>query len=210
MHPKVDFGAFIYQISILRNFIMSTVQKINKNSSNSNHASLHEEPPSSDAVQMDPTLHLVKKLTDKGEYARALDVLSKYTTNPETLNSRGVCLLRMHKFAEAIGPFRMAALNMGSMQVHEHIASHIKINFAIALFFGGFPAGGLDTLSEFKHSENDPGVSMLRKQAELWEQSMSPWRRFYWRVTRIAPAKAPPTPKDPIGRFVWDLKENES
>lgn len=162
-----------------------------------------------DHLLLDRELRSIKNLTSAGEFAKALDVLSKFSTNPENLNCRGVCLLRLRKYAEAIGPFRLAALDLGTMQVHKSIATHIKINFAIALFFGGFPAGGVSTLAELGQVDLAPGAIMLRQQIRLWEQGMSSWQRLYWRLTRIAPAIAPSPPEFPIGQFIWDLTETD-
>jgi hypothetical protein len=166
---------------------------------------LSSSETNTDFVQLDPTQRSVKKLTDKGEYTRALDLLSDHTTDTQLLNSRGVCLLRLGKFAAAISPLRMAALNLGTMQVHQHIGTHIKVNFAIALFFGGFPAGGLSTLSEFEHADDDPGVTMLRKQARLWEQRMNLLQRLFWKLS-LEPSVEPLPPEYPVGQFVWDVK----
>lgn len=156
--------------------------------------------------KLDPKLRLIKNLTDNAEYRRALDVLSKNTTEPEELNCRGVCLLRMHEFVQAISPLRMVALNSRTLRLHEHIAEHIKINYSIALFFGGEPSGGLDTLAEAKPSENNPSVLMLRRQAKRWAEGMNLFRRIDWYLNRIAPPKGPVPPSEPLGQFLWDIK----
>ncbi len=186
---------------------MSTYTKTKSHTSNSTQNPLQSPGSTSDLERLDPKLRLVKNLTDRGEYKLALEALSKHTTDPEVLNCRGVCLLRMHGFVEAISPLRMVALNSSTFHVHEHVANHIKINFAIALFFGGEPGGGLDTLAEVKHSLDDPSVLMLRRQTKHWVQGMNLFRRMDWYLNRIAPKQGPIPPGEPIGRFVWDLEE---
>lgn len=158
-------------------------------------------------LQLDPKLRLVKSLTDKGEYKHALDALSKNTTDHEVLNCRGVCLLRMREFAQAINPLRMVALNSSTFQVREAIPSHIKINFALALFFGGEPAGAMETLSQIKPPEDDPCVMMIRSYAKQWVKQMSLLRRVDWYLNRIAPKQGPSLPDEPVGRFIWDLEQ---
>ena len=155
---------------------------------------------------LSPKLRLVKALTDKEEYRRALEALSNNTADPEELNCRGVCLLRMGEFAQAISPLRMAALNSKTLRIHEHVAYHIKINYALALFFGGEPGGGLDALGEFKASQDDPSVLMLRRQLKQWVEGMKLLRRIDWYLNRIAPPKGPVPPNEPIGQFLWDLE----
>lgn len=159
-------------------------------------------------ASLDPKLSLVKNFTDRGEYERALELLTKQPTAPEVLNCRGVCLLRMKKFESALSPLRIVALNSSINHVHKHVASHIKLNFAIALFFGGHPGGGLETLSEAEFSELDPTVQILRRQTKLWVQQMSLFQRVDWYLNRIAPKQGPKAPDEPMGRFVWDLESS--
>ena len=93
------------------------------------------------------------------------------------------------------------SLTSGLMIRHIHVNKALKI----ALFFGGFPAGGLSTLSEFEHADDDPGVTMLRKQARLWEQRMNLLQRLFWKLS-LEPSVEPLPPEYPVGQFVWDVK----
>lgn len=186
---------------------MSSTTKTKTRVTNSSQGLLQPLPTTIDAYQLDPKLRLVKSLTDKGEYDRALEALSKNSTDPEVLNCRGVCLLRMHEFAKAISPLRMVALNPSTFHLKENVAMHIKINLAIALFFGGEPGGGLDTLAEIKNSENDPEVLMIHRHTKRWVQEMNLFRRLDWYLNRIAPKKGPVPPVEPIGRFLWDIEK---
>lgn len=186
---------------------MSSNTHTKTRATNSSPGILQSLPSTSDACQLDPQLRLVKSLTDKGEYIRALEALSKNSTDPEVLNCRGVCLLRMHEFAKAISPLRMAALNPSTFHLKESVASHIKVNLATALFFGGEPGGGLDTLAEVKNSENDPGALMIHRHTKQWVQQMNLFRRLDWYLNRIAPKNGPVPPLEPIGRFLWDLEK---
>ncbi|WP_145080882.1 hypothetical protein [Aureliella helgolandensis] len=157
----------------------------------------------------DPKLRSIKQLTDRGEYKLALERLSKSTSDHESMNCRGVCLLRMREFSKAIGPLRLIALNASTFRVHDEVAKHIKLNFALALFFGGEAAGGLETLSQIDGTESDPSAMMMRQQARQWSSSMSWFRRLDWYLNRIAPKQGPIAPDEPVGRFVWDLDRTE-
>ena len=185
---------------------MITYSKTKSHASNATQNPMQSPGSTSGLERLDPKLRLVKNLTDKEEFKRALEALSKNTMDPELLNCRGVCLLRLREFPQAISPFRMAALNPSTFHVHAHVANHIKINFAIALFFGGEPKGGLEALAEVKHSENDPSVLMLHRQTKLWVRDMSLFRRLDWYLNRVAPKKGPTPPIERIGRFVWELE----
>ncbi|MCA9132081.1 MAG: hypothetical protein KDA45_02965 [Planctomycetales bacterium] len=154
--------------------------------------------------KLDPKLKIVKNLAEQGEYERAFRALPSRPGDHEVQNCRAVCLMRMHKFAQAIGPLRTVALNTSTFRVRSEVADHIKINFAIALFFGGEPLGGLEVLGELK-MEQDPSVQMVRAAAKQWSAEMSFFRRLDWYFNRVAPKQGPRAPAEPVGRFLWEL-----
>ncbi len=164
--------------------------------------------PASDAVfaKLDTRLKQVKLLTDQGNYQRAFDAIPSNSTDLEVLNCRAVCLMRTGKFAQAIVPLRSIALNTSTFHLRPEIPEHIKINFAIALFFGGEPAGGLDALADIKR-EDDPQVKLLRARAKAWAASMSWLRRLDWYVNRVAPKQGPTHGPDAIGYLAWELND---
>ncbi len=140
----------------------------------------------------------------KGEYQLALGVLPAANQDIEVRNICAVCLMRMNRFKEAIGLLRTVTLNTQINRVREDVADHIRINFAIALFFGGQPAGGLEALQEIDR-ENDSSVIMLREQTRRWVSQMTFWRRLDWRMSRIAPRTLPVPPDAPLGKCFWDV-----
>ncbi len=155
-------------------------------------------------ADLDPRLKVVKSCTDKGDYERALSVIPGNSMEPEIQNCRAVCHMRLNRFSHAIGPLRMAALDTSTFHLRNSTPSHIKINFSFALFFGGEPAGGLETLGEIR-MEDDSEVKKLRAYAKLWASEMSFFQRIDWQLNRIAPKRGPLPPAEQVGRFVWDL-----
>lgn len=155
-------------------------------------------------LKLDSRLKQVKTLVDQGDFQRAFDSVPNQSSDVEVINCRAVCLLRLGKFAQAIPPLRSIALNTSTFHLRTEVPEHIKINYAIALFFGGEAAGGLDALTDIKR-EDDPQVKMIRGRAKAWVTSMSWLRRLDWFLNRIAPKHSPTPPAEPMGYFVWEL-----
>lgn len=140
----------------------------------------------------------------KGDYQQALSALPNDNRNIEVRNTCAVCFMRMHRFKEAMDVLRTVALNSAINVVRNDVPDHVRINFAIALFYGGQPAGGLEALQEIRR-ESDPCVIMLREQARQWVASMGFFRRLDWRMNRVAPKTMPVPPAEPLGRCIWDV-----
>ncbi len=155
-------------------------------------------------AKLDSRLKQVKILMDQGSYQRAFDAIPNNSSDIELLNCRAVCLMRMGKFAQAIVPLRSVALNLSTFHLRPEIPEHIRINFAIALFFGGEPAGSFDALADIKR-EDDPQVKMLRARAKAWTDSMNWLRRFDWYVNRVAPKIGPTPGSEVVGYMAWEL-----
>lgn len=182
---------------------------ISETTSNPNLLPAPTKPTDASTVvftKLDSRLKQVKLLTDQGNYQRAFDAIPNSSSDMEVLNCRAVCLMRMGKFAQAIVPLRSVALNMSTFHLRPEIPDHIKINFAIALFFGGEPAGGFDALADIKR-EDDPQVQMLRARAKAWAAGMSWLRRLDWYVNRIAPKLGPTPGSAAVGYLAWELND---
>ncbi len=155
-------------------------------------------------LKLEPKLQHARELMNRGEYQLALGVLPAANNNLEVRNICAVCFIRLHRFAEAIDLLRTVTLNTQINQVRNDVPDHIRVNFAIALFFGGHPAGGLEALREIDR-EQDPAVVMLREQARKWVASMSFFRRLDWRLNGVVPKVLPVPPNEPMGKCIWDL-----
>lgn len=155
-------------------------------------------------LKLEPKLQQARELMAKGQYQLALGVLPTASRDIEVRNACAVCLLRTHRYEQAIDMLRTVALNSKTNRVREDVPDHVRINFAIALFFGGQPAGGLEALLEINREE-DPSVIMLREHARKWVAEMSFFRRLDWRLNRVAPKQRPVPPTEPVGMCIWDL-----
>ncbi len=155
-------------------------------------------------VPLDPKLSRVKEVTAKGDYQHALEMLTSQSQALEYRNSRAVCLIRLHRFEEAIGVLRTQVLDPVTLIVRSEIPTHVKVNFAIALFYGGMPAGAFDVLNEIR-CEEDPSVQQLRNAVNEWVSGMSFLRKLDWKLNRIAPKTLPTVPQSKLGQFIWDV-----
>ena len=151
----------------------------------------------------DSKFQQVRNWADKGDYKRALQTLPADSRDAEIRNCRAVCLIRLHQFEAAVDLLRADVLNAGTMAVKQNVAEHIKINFATALLFGGYPAGAMDVLSEL-NDESHPDVQVLRTATRQWAAQMNWLRRLDWRFNRVAPKTRPLAPPQPLGRFCWE------
>lgn len=140
----------------------------------------------------------------KCEYQKALATLPSSNRDLEVRNVCAVCLMRMNRFEEAIDLLRSVSINSNINGMREDIPLHIRINFATSLYFGGRPAGGLESLQELKHDDH-PAVQLVREHARLWVAQMSFIRRIDWRLNGIAPKQLPLPPSQPVGICIWDL-----
>lgn len=151
----------------------------------------------------DPKFQRAKDAIAKGDYDRALQLLSVDSRHLENLNCRAVCLIRLGRFKQAIDVLRSSVIQSGTLTVRPEVPDHMAINFAIALFYGGTPSGALDVLDEIRR-EDDPAVKQLRQATAQWVAGMSWLRRLDWRLNRIEPKQGPPVPAHPLGRFRWE------
>lgn len=167
-------------------------------------------PPAAQAaasLKLDPRLKSVRAFIEQGDYQRALTGLTNNLADSEAINCRAVCLMRLGKFSQAIGPLRTLALNTSTFHLRSETPLHIRINYALALFFGGEPAGGMEALSDIRR-EDDPQIKLLRAHAKQWTAAMNVFQRFDWYVNRIAPKHRPTPPTQSVGYCVWEFHDD--
>jgi len=155
-------------------------------------------------LKLEPRLRRARQLMFNGDYERALAELPEVHRDLEIRNVAAVCMIRLGRFKEAIDLLRTVTVNSNINRMRDDVPAHIRINFAIALFYGGQPAGGLEALYEIDR-DDDPSVVMLRAHARRWVAGMSFLRRLDWRFNGIAPKTLPVAPDEPLGRCFWDL-----
>ncbi len=153
---------------------------------------------------LDPKLQRVREVAIKGQYQRALELLPADSQDAEIRNCRAVCMIRLHQFEAAFNILRTSVLNSGTQVTRPEVADHIKINFAIALFYGGRPNGAMDVLNEIQR-EDDSCVKQLRQATAQWVAGMGLLRKLDWKLNHIAPKKLPVAGEGDLGRFVWEV-----
>jgi hypothetical protein len=156
-------------------------------------------------LKLEPRLRRAQQLMFQGEYERALAALPEVHRDLEIRNVAAVCMIRLGRFKDAIDLLRTVTVNSNINRMRDDVPAHIRINFAIALFYGGQPAGGLEALYEVAQ-DDDPAVIGLRDHARRWVSEMSFLRRLDWRFNGIAPKTLPLPPAEPLGRCFWDLE----
>lgn len=153
---------------------------------------------------LDAKLAQAREFISRGDYAGALRILPADSKNAEIKNAAAVCLIRLGQFEKAIAVLRSVALNSAFQTVREETPEHIRINYAIALVFGGRPAGGLDVLNGVGSAEHR-SVRIVHEAIRVWVSEMSFFRKIDWKLNRIAPANPPAPPIEKLGEFIWDV-----
>ncbi len=137
-----------------------------------------------------PVLRRGLRLALAGRYSEALESLSRAGKEPEVINARGVCLLRLGKVDEAIRVYRSLVLMPGCTWMRPELPLIYKTNFATALLLGGSVGGCLEMLIEVQEQEH-PSVLRLRSAIKRWERSLTLWQRFNWYCGRLEPRNRP-------------------
>lgn len=115
----------------------------------------------------------VRSLLERGRADRALEVLNERGAHtPETMNARGVCLLRLGQALKAVEVYRNLAVVKDSIVLRSDVPQVFKTNFATALLLAQNVGGCLSALDEL-HDETNPTVIRLRAAIERWRRSLS-------------------------------------
>jgi tetratricopeptide (TPR) repeat protein len=138
----------------------------------------------------DEILRKIEPCVAAGHYAKAVALLSSVGADPQLLNAKGVCLLRMGKYDEAVRLYKNLVLTPGCTWMRRDLPTVYKTNYATALLLSGRPGGSLEMLDEIGDEQN-PTVRRLRSAIQHWEARLSLWQRLNWRFGRIAPSNRP-------------------
>jgi hypothetical protein len=119
---------------------------------------------------------------EAGHPDRALAELGRLKLNTDAVrNARGVCLLRMGKYEEAVQLFRRLVLAPGCTWMKLDLPVIYRTNFCTALLLGGHPAGCQSCLSEIAERSH-PSVIRLHAALKQWERSLPWWPRLLWKL----------------------------
>lgn len=129
----------------------------------------------------------VLELASRRDYARALGLINAAGSNaPEYANARGVCLMRLGNYREAVRVLRKLVMGPSATWLRPELPTFCKVNFATALLLAGYPAGCLEVLAEV-HEDDDPMVRQLRAAVKRWEADLTAVQRLNWWIGRIEP-----------------------
>lgn len=180
------------------------MKSISKHESSTVSASLKRNGASSKRATADANTRIkVLDCLNQHEYQTVLGLLNVEHRDDETKNLRGVCLLRLHEFEKAIAVFRGLVLEPAGVWSRSDLPGFIKVNFALALFYGGHPSGAMDVLTEV-HVNHEPSALALMEHVQQWKSEMNWWQRALWTAFNVTPSLKPVLPTEDLGTFAWD------
>lgn len=137
-------------------------------------------------VSPNPTLLQAARLIQKGDYAKAADLLAAAGRAPRVRDTLGVCLMRLGNIERAVDVYRSFVLIPGTVVERSEISNEAKRNFATALLMQGSASGALSVLSEI-HDPNNPAAVRLTAAIKRWEKTLSWIRWIDWKLNGIEP-----------------------
>jgi hypothetical protein len=136
----------------------------------------------------------VCNLLNSGNPERALQLIDKDTHDPELLNARGVCLLRLKKIDPAMEAFKEIVFHNSICMLPETPALY-KANYLTALIVKGSTQIALD-LEKTLDGGNHPYVVALKQAMRNWKRGL-PWYRRILGCVNLYPNKPLPLPFEP-------------
>ena len=124
-----------------------------------------------------------------GHCERALCLADAYPEyDPQIVNAKGVCLMRLGRACEALSLFRSLVTTQGGTAVQSDRPDYLKMNYATALLLAGHLEACLDVLEGL--DAGSPVVRRLRDAVQRWETSLSFSQRLDWWINRVVPSCA--------------------
>jgi len=138
------------------------------------------------AGNLEPVIQKAWPHFQAGQYDKALGVLASGDNSPQIHNARGVCLLRLGRYEEAVRLYRGLVLHAGGTWSKSDVPTHFKTNFATALLLHGHASGCYSMLGEIDN-ESHPAVIRLRQAIKKWQAGLKFSHRLNWWFGRIDP-----------------------
>jgi hypothetical protein len=144
-------------------------------------------------VNESAALQHIRELLDHDRPGEALKFITHSDNgSPEMENARGVCLLRLGKFDEAIAVLQKVT-HQGLPTMPDHVPALFQANFAVAMLRANRDKGGALAISGRLQANEHPEVAKLKAAVRQWEESLGPLGRLRCRLG-LYPAK--PVPLD--------------
>lgn len=138
----------------------------------------------------DATMQRIVRFVEASNYEKALDLLNSAARSPEARNARGVCLLRLGRYQDAMRLYRDLVMAPGGTWLRGDVPLHQKFNYAVSLLLGGHPAGCLEVLADINEREHPMNLT-IRAAIRKWEASLPFFARLNWKFGKIEPANHP-------------------
>ncbi|MCL4200949.1 MAG: hypothetical protein KJ000_00540 [Pirellulaceae bacterium] len=153
----------------------------------------HQQPSNAHnrSAACDELLQRAAKLIAEKKYQKAVDLLNaKGLRESSHQNLKGVCLMRLGLYDDAVRLFRSLVMVPGSTQIRHDAPALHKINFATSLLLSGCASGCTEVLTEI-HQDQDPYVRQVRAAIDKWVSQMTILQKLNWWMGRIEPANRP-------------------
>ncbi len=144
-------------------------------------------------VKAPTPLQHIRELLDQNRPGEALNFITHLgNDSPEMENARGVCLLRLGRFDEAITVLQEVAFQ--GLPVIPHDAPALfQANFAVAMLRANRDKGAALMISDRLEGSEHPEAARLKAAIRQWKESLGPLGRLRCRLG-LYPAK--PVPLD--------------
>ncbi len=144
-------------------------------------------------VEAPTPLQHIRELLDHDRAGDALNfILRSRDDSPEMENARGVCLLRLGRFDEAIEVLQDVTYQ-GLPGIPPHTPVLFQVNFAVAMLRANRDKGGALMISDRLQGSEHPEAARLKAAVRRWRESLGPLGRLRCRLG-LYPAK--PVPLD--------------
>lgn len=123
------------------------------------------------------TLEKLKKLLEDDNINDALSILNK--TNDKSIwcqNARGVCLMRMGKYKQAVTTLTPLVFPGGSVIIGLGVPEKVKLNLAEAMLLTGNVSGAVSLIQNVK--EDSVQLIKLEQTIKRWKKSLSLFARL--------------------------------
>jgi hypothetical protein len=139
------------------------------------------------------TLQYIRELLDHDRPDEALDLIThSCNDSPEMENARGVCLLRLGRFDEAISVLRDVTYQ-GLPAIPYDTPALFQANFAVAMLRANRAKDAALVISERLNGNEHPEAAKLKAAVRQWKKSLGPLGRLGCRLG-LYPAQ--PVPLD--------------
>jgi hypothetical protein len=138
-------------------------------------------------------LQHIRELLDHDRPGEALNFITHSGNKSlEMENARGVCLLRLGRFDEAISVLRDVTFQ-GEVGVPGDAPALFQANFAVAMLRANYDKGAALAISDRLSGDEHPEAARLKVAVRQWKESLGPLGRLGCRLG-LFPAK--PVPLD--------------